>query len=121
MTLDEYNEFCSTLPFTTSVVQWGGMHVWKIGAKVFALGRVSDAADVAVSFKCSPFAYEILSEQPGVRPAPYLASRGMKWVQRYSPESMDDATLKDYLVESHRLVAAGLSKKLRVEMNIDTK
>jgi len=80
-----------------------------------------DDAQMAISFKCSPFAYELLSEQPGLRPAPYLASRGFKWVQHYSGESMDDATLRDYLVESHRLVAAGLPKKLRIEMKIDQK
>jgi predicted DNA-binding protein (MmcQ/YjbR family) len=121
MTLDEYNQFCSGLPSTSHVVQWGGAHVWKVGGKVFALARDRDEAnpEIAVTFKCSPFAYEILSEQPGLRPAPYLASRGIKWVQRYSSESMDDTALKDYLLESHRLVAAGLPKKLRDAMNLD--
>ena len=133
MTLDDYNHFCSQLPHASYIVQWGGSHVWKVGGKVFALGREmggremrgremdEDDAQMAISFKCSPFAYELLSEQPGLRPAPYLASRGFKWVQHYSGESMDDATLRDYLVESHRLVAAGLPKKLRIEMKIDQK
>jgi len=120
MTLEEYNRFCSQLPLTSHVVQWGGAHVWKVGGKVFALARNQEPSlAIAVTFKCSPFAYEILTEQPGLRPAPYLASRGMKWVQRYSCESMDDAALEDYLVESHRLVAAGLPKKLRAEMDFD--
>jgi len=42
MTLDEYNEFCRTLPATTYVVQWGGSHVWKVGGKVFAIGGLED-------------------------------------------------------------------------------
>ena len=48
---------------------------------------------------------DILKDQPGLRPAPYLASRGMKWIQRQTEESMDDEALKDYIRESHRLVS----------------
>ena len=39
MTLAEYNAFCAALPATSHVVQWGGTDVWKVGGKVFALGR----------------------------------------------------------------------------------
>ena len=39
MTLAEYNAFCAALPATSHVVQWGGADVWKVGGKVFALGR----------------------------------------------------------------------------------
>ena len=38
MTCDEFNDFCRGLPATTTVVQWGGAHVWKVGGKVFAFG-----------------------------------------------------------------------------------
>ncbi len=38
MTYDEYNTFCSSLPATSYVVQWGGSHVWKVGGKVLAAG-----------------------------------------------------------------------------------
>ena len=120
MKLDDYNNFCASLPHTTHVVQWGGAHVWKVGGKVFAVAGSREGGRVAVTFKCSPLAFDILSEQPGLRPAPYLASRGIKWIQRQSAETMDDAALKDYLAESHRLVAAGLPKKLRRELGFDS-
>lgn len=117
MKLDDYNQFCAGLPSSSFVIQWGDAHVWKVAGKVFALARAADAAsEVAVSFKCSPLSFAILLEQPGIRPAPYLASRGLTWVQRYSAEAIDDAALKEYLAESHRLVAAGLSKKLQIEI-----
>jgi len=121
MTLEEYNRFCSQLPQATHVVQWGDAHVWKVGGKVFVLGRedASPNPDMVVSFKVSPMAYELLGEQPGLRPAPYLASRGLKWIQRYSAESMDDAALCDYLTASYRLVVAGLPKKVRRELKLD--
>ncbi|MCT7377491.1 MmcQ/YjbR family DNA-binding protein [Chelativorans salis] len=118
MKLEDYNSFCASLPHTTHVVQWGGAHVWKVGGKVFAIGGWSDGEMVAVTFKCSDLAYDILKEQPGLRPAPYLASRGMKWIQRQTAETMDDAALKEYLGESHRLVAAGLPKKMQRELGL---
>jgi predicted DNA-binding protein (MmcQ/YjbR family) len=90
MTLDVYNGFCAGLPHSSHVVQWGGAHVWKVAGKVFAIAGWHDGPLPAVIFKCTPFSYTLLIEQPGLRPAPYLASRGMKWVQRISDESMDD-------------------------------
>ena len=70
MTLDDYNGFCASLPAATHVVQWGGADVWKVGGKVFAIGGWSDGEDLAVTFKCSDLAFDILKEQPGLRPAP---------------------------------------------------
>jgi|SRR5690606_41402251 Uncharacterized protein conserved in bacteria len=116
MRLEDYNRFCASLPHTTHVVQWSGAHVWKVGGKVFALGREADGGMLTVTFKCSDLAYDILREQPGLRPAPYLASRGLKWIQRYSAESMDDAALEDYLRESYRQVLTGLPKRLQKEL-----
>lgn len=118
MTLDEYNDFCASLPHTTHVVQWGESHVWKVGGKVFAVGSMwdSDPSAPHITFKTSEMSYDMLKEAPGCRPAPYLASRGMKWIQRTTPETLDDAALRDYLSESHRLVAAGLTRKLRAEL-----
>jgi len=119
MTLDEYNTFCTSLAATTHVVQWGGAHVWKVGGKVFAIASQWDTGPDGpphVTFKTSEMSFDLLKDQPGCRPAPYLASRGMKWIQRVSAESMDDAALKDYLRESHRLVALGLTKKARASL-----
>ena len=118
MTLDEYNRFCASLPHTSHVVQWGGAHVWKVDGKVFAIAGWSDTELPAFTFKCSPTAFDILREQPGLRPAPYLASRGMTWIQRQTDEVMDDAALRDYLAQSHRLVVLGLSKKRQRELRL---
>jgi predicted DNA-binding protein (MmcQ/YjbR family) len=114
MTLVEYNKFCKLLPHTNTVVQWGGAHVWKVATKVFAIAR--DENGFETSFKCSRFSFDLLKMQKGLRPAPYLASRGMPWIQYFSSESMDDAALKDYLRESHRLASQNLTKKLQREL-----
>jgi predicted DNA-binding protein (MmcQ/YjbR family) len=118
MTLDEYNAFCASLPATSHVVQWGGAHVWKVGDKVFAIAGEKEADAVWVTFKVSDLAFDILAEQAGCRPAPYLASRGMKWIQRQTGESVDDAALCDYLKESHGLVAAKLTRKARADLGL---
>ena len=119
MTLDEYNAFCGALPGANHVIQWRGAHVWKVGPKVFAIGRFDDGEPHRVSFKVTDIAYELLAEQPGLRPAPHLASRGMKWIQQYGKPGLSKRDLKRYVAESHRLVAAGLTKKLKRELGLD--
>ncbi len=130
MTPDAFNAFCAVLPATSHVVQWGGADVWKVGeaspkAKVFAIAgwgenRHGEDGKFAVSFKVSPMAFEILRDHPDCRPAPYLASRGMKWIQYYRDEAMADDELLDLIRESHRLVAAGLTKKTQKALGLDT-
>jgi predicted DNA-binding protein (MmcQ/YjbR family) len=119
MTLEDYNSFCKSLPHTSHVVQWGDAHVWKVGAKVFAIaGWQERGRKPYVTFKCSPMSFELLKEQPGLRPAPYLASRGLKWIQRTSAASMKDAMLRDYLTASYRIVAGGLPKRVQRELGL---
>jgi predicted DNA-binding protein (MmcQ/YjbR family) len=118
MNVDEYNDFCASLQATSHVVQWGGAHVWKVGGKVFAIAGWNAGEALAVTFKCSEIAFAILKEQPGLRPAPYLASRGFSWIQRRTDESMPDDALRDYLRESYRLVSAKLPKRVRTELGV---
>ncbi|WP_396589025.1 MmcQ/YjbR family DNA-binding protein [Bermanella sp. R86510] len=119
MTYDEYNQFCSSLPATTYCIQWGGAHVWKVGGKVFAIAGWEKNDKPAVTFKASELDFEILQDIPGYRPAPYMASRGLKWIQHYdvSEQTLDD--LKYYIQESHRLVSLGLSKKRQKELGLN--
>jgi len=119
MTVDDFNAFCATLAHAHHVVQWGGAHVWKVAGKVFAIGGWNDGEGLSVSFKCSDLAFEVLKEQPGLRPAPYLASRGFKWIQRTGPGAMDDASLRDHIRESHRLVALARPLKVRKELGLE--
>lgn len=113
-----FNAYCRKLAHAAHVVQWGGSDVWKVGGKVFAiagLGAGKNKNLPGITFKVSPAAYEILSRHPGCRPAPYLAPRGMKWIQRFEP-GFPDKYLREYLAESHRLAAQGLTKKRQREL-----
>ena len=118
MTYDGFNALCRSLSAATYVKQWGGSHVWKVGGKVFAIGGWNDEAP-AFTFKVSALSYEVLKVQPGLRPAPYLASRGMTWIQHYAKPGLADDDLKDYLRQSYRIVALGLSRVTRIKLGLD--
>jgi predicted DNA-binding protein (MmcQ/YjbR family) len=118
MTRDALNAFCRTLPVTTHVVQWGESDVWKVGGKVFAIIG-GTPGQPTVSFKVSEIAYDVLKEQPGLRPAPYLASRGMKWIQHFGKPGLRDAELREIVRQSHVIVAQGLPKKTRTALGLD--
>jgi predicted DNA-binding protein (MmcQ/YjbR family) len=117
VTYEEFNAFCGALPATTHVVQWGGSHVWKVGGKVFAVGGWDSGAP-AISFKASELAFEMLKDRPGLRPAPYLASRGLKWIQHYAKPGLAKKDLKAYIGQSHQIVASGLSKKTQLALGL---
>jgi predicted DNA-binding protein (MmcQ/YjbR family) len=116
MTREEYDAFCESLPHTTHVVQWGDASVWKIGGKMFAIGGWFDGSEFAVTFKCSKTSFAILSELPGLRPAPYLASRGLLWMQRVDMGSFSDHDLKPYIRQSYAMILAALPKKTQATL-----
>ncbi|MCG9627260.1 MmcQ/YjbR family DNA-binding protein [Vibrio mediterranei] len=118
MDYDQFNEFCGAFPATSHVIQWGDAHVWKVGGKVFAIGGWNKESGAAYTFKTSDLNFDFLSDSEGYRPAPYFASRGMKWIQQVETSGPLDEELQYYLKESYRLVALGLSKKKRGELGI---
>lgn len=104
MRLDEFNHFCESLPSTTHVAQWGGAHVWKVGGKVFAIAGWDDGDVTGITFKTSRTEYEFLVRIDGLRPAPFLASRGFSWVQHYQLPGFSDDDLREQLEDSNRTV-----------------
>ncbi|MFW8636819.1 MmcQ/YjbR family DNA-binding protein [Cribrihabitans pelagius] len=117
MDREAFNTFCGTFPAAEHAVQWGNSDVWKAGGKLFAVCGWAGGKD-AFTFKAGDIAYEVLQERPGVRPAPYLASRGMKWLQHFAEPGLTDAELREQITLSYTLVTAGLSKRKRAELGI---
>lgn len=113
----QYNAFCADLPATTHVVQWGNSDVWKVGGKVFAICGWADGED-AFTFKCSDIAFEVLQDMPGIRPAPYLASRGFKWLQNYASPGLSDSELRNHIKLSYDMIGRALSKKKQAELGL---
>ena len=118
MTRDDFNAYCASLPATTHVVQWGNSDVWKVGGKLFAVGGWHEEA-AAFTFKVTPLAYEVLTDMPGLRPAPYLASRGMKWIQDYRDPGLSEDELKAHIRASYDMIAAALPRRVKTELGFD--
>jgi len=117
MTRDELTTFCAALPHATHVVQWGNADVYKVGGKVFAIIGMGETGNT-VTFKASEMAFEILSDSPGLRPAPYMASRGLKWIQHYDAPGLSDSSLGDHIQASYDMIVDGLTKKKRAELGL---
>ncbi len=117
MTLGEYNNFCATLSQSEHIVQWGGADVWKVGGKLFAMAREQDGV-FQVTFKATEIGYEVMRDMEGLRPAPYLASRGMKWIQHYAKPGLDDAALREHITASYHMAIARMTKKARAEIGL---
>lgn len=86
---------------------------------MFAIGGWGKSDTPAFTFKTSENNFEILKSEPGFRPAPYLASRGMKWIQQYDVVEHSEEQLKYYLQESYRIVSTGLTKKKQTELGLN--
>lgn len=119
MTYDEYNEFCNSLLATSYIVQWGNSHVWKVGGKVFAIGGWEKLGKPAFTFKTVEQDFEFLRNQTGYKPAPYMAARGMKWIQQYDGSQEQDEELKYYIRESHHIVSLSLTKKKQRQLGLN--
>jgi predicted DNA-binding protein (MmcQ/YjbR family) len=117
---EEFNQFCKHLPATTYVVQWNNSHVWKVGGKVFAIGSLGSDKRPAFTFKTSQLNFDFLSDHPGYKPAPYFASRGMKWIQHFNSTPQTDEELGYYIKASYRIVVLGLTKKIQKQLAIDS-
>jgi len=118
MNREQFNKFCSSLPTTTHVVQWGNADVWKIGGKIFAIGsrwgKANAELDVKISFKCSDFSYSLLIEEQGIVPAPYLARA--KWVQIETAGALNDDEISEYLRAAYKIIFSKLTKRVRLEL-----
>ena len=80
---------CAALPSTWMVVQWGGLHVWKVGprddkrSKMFAVLSAEGSANgprtgdsATATLKVAPEREPFLREMPGVTRAPHLPRGG---------------------------------------------
>lgn len=108
-----FKRYVSSLPATEIVQQWGGF-VGKVGGKVFAL--IGESGEPIV-FKVSEISFDGLTTLEGVGQAAYFAKRAWVSVDKGAP--LTDAELKAYIKASHGMVAAKLTKKLRLELGLD--
>ena len=105
-----FETFVASLPGTSLVEQWESL-VAKVGGKVFCLLSRSGS----IAFKVSETSFEGLTATDGIGQAPYFAKG--QWVA-VEPGALEEHTLRAYLAEAHRLIAAKLTRKLRAELGL---
>ena len=112
---DGFTSFIASLPATTINPQWEAL-VAKVGGKVFCmLGDDPGYRPSALVFKVTEIAFDGLVEIEGIDQASYFAKR--QWV-RVSPGSLEPDLLEGYIRQSHALVSAKLTRKLRAELGL---
>ena len=113
MTLDWFRQVCLSFPAATEQVQWENHLVFKVGGKMFAITSVDPGGNLC-SFKASPEEFSDLVERPGFLPAPYLARA--QWVAIQNEEAVSRPELKRLLRSAYDVVAAKLTKKVRLTL-----
>ena len=112
---DGFAAFVASLPATTINPQWEAL-VAKVGGKVFCmLGDDPGYRPTALVFKVTEIAFDGLVELEGIDQASYFAKR--QWV-RAAPGSLEPKLLEGYIRQSHALVTAKLTRKLRAELGL---
>jgi len=101
---------CLSFPGATETIQWGNERVFKVGGKMFAVIGAERGAD-AMSFKASDESFRLLTDLPGLGPAPYLARA--QWVKLAPLAALPDADLAAYLRRAYEIVAGRLPRKTR--------
>jgi predicted DNA-binding protein (MmcQ/YjbR family) len=99
------------LPAAAKVTLWERLDVYKLRGKVFA----SCGEAEGLSFKASEIAYAVLTDDGPGRPAPGFV--GGHWVNLALSDLEPDETA-GWLAGSHRLAAAGLTRKVRAELGL---
>jgi predicted DNA-binding protein (MmcQ/YjbR family) len=113
---ETFNHVLGAHPGVTFVDQWDS-RVAKVGGKVFALlGSNVTNEGPRIVFKVSEESFEILTAIGGIDQAPYFAKR--QWVSASERAGLTENELETYVLRSYRLVARGLTRKLRVELGI---
>jgi predicted DNA-binding protein (MmcQ/YjbR family) len=72
--------------------------------------------NISVCFKCAEEDFNLLCERDGIIQAPYLARN--KWVLVQKASALNTNEWKQFITTSYDLFAAGLSKKLKMELGL---
>ena len=114
MEIEEIQKCCLGFPGVTEDLKWGSNMVFSVAEKMFASISLDERKPVRLSFKADPDEYEVLIQQDGIIPAPYLARA--KWVMLERLDALDRVLLTQKLKQAYELVFAKLTKKKKAEI-----
>lgn len=113
-TPDPVLEYCRSLPGVSEDVKWDNDLVFSVGKKMFAVFGLPDYEPI--SFKVDPALFGTITQQEGIRPAPYMAHHS--WVNVATRDVLPEEELRGLIRQSYELVAQKLSKKLRAQLGL---
>ena len=116
MTIEEIQLICRKLKGTTEDIKWEDHLCFSIGDKIYLITS-PDALPISASFKTSAEDFDILCEQTGFRPAPYLAR--YKWVKLDNINLLSITDWEKYIQNSYDLVYSKLPARMKKEIELN--
>ncbi|TVQ13998.1 MAG: MmcQ/YjbR family DNA-binding protein [Bacteroidetes bacterium] len=115
MNIEEFRDFCLSMKGTTEDFPFDEQAlVFKVMGKMFALTNVDTFE--SINLKCDPEkALELREQYPGVQPGYHMSKK--HWNTILTNGEIPDPLLKQWTRDSYDLVVAGLTKKLRNQLN----
>jgi len=114
LTLRRLRALCLARPGASEVVQWGGIHVFKVGGRMFATLYPPADGYPRVSLHVGPASFHVLTGSGLFRPAPYLARAW--WVSTDDLGVLAPAEWEAYVARAWRLVVERLPRRLRLPL-----
>lgn len=115
MEIEYLRKLCLSLPGVTEDVKWDHDLVFSVAGKMFCATSLD--LPFKISFKVTDEEFEILQEQYGFEPAPYLARA--KWIAVMDPGVLNLQAWEQYINQSYHLVKARIPKKTRMALGLD--
>jgi predicted DNA-binding protein (MmcQ/YjbR family) len=116
MNIDDIKNICFGLPHVTEDIKWGNDLVFMVGGKMFCVVGLNQSPTSA-SFKVTEEEFDEMSTRMHFKPAPYVAK--YKWVLIEDLSKMKPGEWQHYLEQSHALVKAKLTPKIKKQLGID--
>ena len=111
MTLEELSHFCCSLPAvsTTEIPPPGNLFRFLVDDRAFAYYKTSEPEKGRFSLHVDPERFLELTDQPGIKPARYMARFG--WVTIVEVQCIPDLWLRQWLLDSYRHAVRRLGKR----------
>jgi predicted DNA-binding protein (MmcQ/YjbR family) len=115
MNIEDFRNFCLSLPGTTEGFPFGGdVLVFKVAEKMYALARLDDFR--GISLKCDPaLAQDLRERYASVTPGYHLNKK--HWNSIAIPGELGNDELRHWIRHSYQLVVASLPKAVQLQLS----
>jgi len=117
MNINEVKQFCRTLPAVVEIEKTHPKNYlsYTVHGKKLAYFKTSEPEKWRFSFQVSSERFLELTDQPGIKPARYMAR--FHWVTLVDVEEMQEDYLKELILWSYQKALSSLPKKIQTEVN----